>query len=480
MAKITTIIDIGSNSVRMAVFERTSQFGFYLKFEQKSKVRISEGTYENGGMLQEVAISRTLEVLREFYKIASIYKSRKIICVATSAVRDAPNRSIFISRAKKMGIQIKVIDGQKEAYFGAIAVANLSHHKSGIMVDIGGGSTECAIIENGKIKDSISINLGTIRLKELFLDKNLDTKETKNFILKELKNIPSHFRSDCIFGVGGSIRALAKIILKQSPDGINLLHGFEINIKQHEDLIDKIIKAKKDRLNDFGINDERTDNIQGGLLVLSCLFSLLKSKHIVTCGVGVREGVFLHDLLRRHGGSFPNCINPALSFIKDKFAHDKIANKRKKIALQLFNLMQEKFGIKESYKELFCIASLLCQIGSSIDFYSTNRHSAYMSLHMLRYCLSHKARAIISSLIEFSDKKLPKDTDLQKFKMNLNLEVIQILSFALSIAKILQFSTKALSFSFEENALTIKPCDFLLKEKLDKLATPKVIKLLTQ
>ncbi|EIE29528.1 guanosine pentaphosphate phosphohydrolase, partial [Helicobacter pylori] len=101
MAKITTVIDIGSNSVRLAVFKKTSQFGFYLLFETKSKVRISEGCYAFNGILQEIPMQRAVKALSEFKEIALKYKSKKILCVATSAVRDAPNRLEFVARGKK-------------------------------------------------------------------------------------------------------------------------------------------------------------------------------------------------------------------------------------------------------------------------------------------------------------------------------------------------------------------------------------------
>ncbi|WP_416374823.1 Ppx/GppA phosphatase family protein, partial [Helicobacter typhlonius] len=172
MAKITTVIDIGSNSARMAIYRRTSRFAFHLIYETKSKVRISEGCYESGGVLGQVPMDRAIYALKEFVQISKAHKSRKIFCVATSALRDAPNAKVLLDRAKKeCGVSIKVIDGKKEALYGGIACANLSHYKDGITMDIGGGSTECALIQDGKIIDLISLDIGTIRLKELFFDK---------------------------------------------------------------------------------------------------------------------------------------------------------------------------------------------------------------------------------------------------------------------------------------------------------------------
>ncbi len=172
MSKVTTIIDIGSNSMRMVVLQKSSRFAFSLINETKSKVKISEGCYENSGNLQEVPMQRAYESLKSFLNISNALKSRKIICVATSALRDAPNSKVFISRVKKdLGLNIKVIDGEKEAYYGGVAALNLLHEDSFVTVDIGGASTEFCFIKNGKIEKSISLNIGTVRIKELYFNK---------------------------------------------------------------------------------------------------------------------------------------------------------------------------------------------------------------------------------------------------------------------------------------------------------------------
>ncbi len=126
MAKVTTIIDIGSNSMRMVVLEKSSRFAFNLINETKSRVKISEGCYENNGNLQEAPMQRAFNSLQSFLNISKALKSRKIICVATSALRDAPNAKEFLSKVKnELSLNIRVIDGPKEAYYGGIAAQNL-------------------------------------------------------------------------------------------------------------------------------------------------------------------------------------------------------------------------------------------------------------------------------------------------------------------------------------------------------------------
>jgi exopolyphosphatase/guanosine-5'-triphosphate,3'-diphosphate pyrophosphatase len=166
---ITAIIDIGSNSARLVIYEASSEYGFHLICEKKSKVRIGEGAYEKGGYLQPIGIKRAYFALKEFIDTIKLYSVTKTICVATSALRDAPNGSDFTKWIKeKLNLDINIIDGKEEAKFGAIAGLNLLPIRNGITIDIGGGSSDLALIKDSKIIDTYSINLGTVRLKELF------------------------------------------------------------------------------------------------------------------------------------------------------------------------------------------------------------------------------------------------------------------------------------------------------------------------
>ena len=100
MAKRVAVIDIGSNSIRMAIYEKTSRFACHLLYETKSKVRISENAYQNAGTLQEKAMQRTFDALSEFLEISNSFSVRKTLCVATSSLRDAPNKQDFLLHVK--------------------------------------------------------------------------------------------------------------------------------------------------------------------------------------------------------------------------------------------------------------------------------------------------------------------------------------------------------------------------------------------
>ena len=109
MAKRTAIIDIGSNSARMVVYEKSSSFAFHLLKEIKSRIRLGEGAYELGGELQSEPMQRAYDALSEFVSIIKNLKCTKTFCVATSALRDAPNAKEFTKKIKKeLNLNIKI------------------------------------------------------------------------------------------------------------------------------------------------------------------------------------------------------------------------------------------------------------------------------------------------------------------------------------------------------------------------------------
>ena len=482
MSKITTIIDIGSNSMRMVVLQKSSRFAFNLINETKSKVKISEGCYENDGNLQEVPMQRAYESLKSFLNISSALKSRKIICVATSALRDAPNSNIFISRVKKdLGLNIKVIDGEKEAYYGGVAALNLLHDDTFVTVDIGGGSTEFCFVKNGKIEKSISLNIGTVRIKELYFNKdNIDG--AKKYILDDLKKI-----SDLgieipkkVVGIGGSIRALSKMIMTNNNYPLDILHGYNYSVKEEIFLFKKIVEARNnDELKSLGVKKDRFDTIKEGAFIFKTILDELCIEEVVTSGVGVREGVYLTDLLRNSNHKFPNNFNVSVRSLLDRFQIDEkqsayLGNNAKKI----FDILKPLHNLDNKYKSLLVISSKLHSIGSTLNFYKSNDNAFDFILNGLNYDFLHTSRIIVAHTIKFSKKSLPTKSDILKYEKLLpSLDVMKWMSFmiSLNLAVNQDFSRPKVSYELENNTLKIVLSNnsFLIESNVDKLESPE-------
>ncbi|MEY4505238.1 MAG: hypothetical protein RL154_1535 [Pseudomonadota bacterium] len=473
MARITAVIDIGSNSMRMVVMERTSRFGFRLLKEVKSRVRISEGAYENSGILQPSAVSRAVEAMRSFKEIAVGYKARKILCVATSAVRDAPNRSDFLRQVRQnTNIEIRVIDGEKEAYYGALSALNLLPIQNGITVDIGGGSTELGLIKNGKIEGLISLNLGTVRLKELVFDKNLSLQDAIKQLQPELSRIPENFKADTIIGIGGTNRALAGAIMKQTNYPIDVIHAFSFSWIEQKNYIEQIINSKQNRLKMLGIKPDRFDVIREGALIMKCVADIVGGKNFMASGGGVREGVFLADILRSCGHKFPPNLNPSVRSLLDRYCtNEDSANYIRQSALKLFDVLKPLHWLSSDYEIILNHASKLANIGENINFYSHRHHSYYILLNNLDYGLTHTQKLLIASIVKYHGKRFG-ELDNDEFYPLLadKTSIVKWLSVILTVAECLNstFSKPKWDAKIEGRTLVITSNDnfYLAKERI--------------
>jgi exopolyphosphatase/guanosine-5'-triphosphate,3'-diphosphate pyrophosphatase len=439
----------------MVVYEKTSRYAFHLLHEEKSKVRISQDAYKHNGELQEIPMQRTYNALHDFLSIADSFKVRKILCVATSALRDAPNKQEFILRVRHdLKLNIKTISGEKEAYFGAIACANLlPKQKSALSIDIGGGSTEFAFINENNVSNTISLKLGTVRLKELFFDKN-DIEGATRYIDKELEKLSDTSALTTLIGIGGTFRAISNAILKETLYPLNKIHAFEYSAAVFKDYLKRILKAENEKaLAALFIKSNRFDVIKPGTLILQRVMKKINIDHIITSGVGVREGVYLSDLLRSSKHKFPNNYNTSVRYILDSYVHDKaFSNNLASLSKKIFDLTSDYFGIAQEYKKALSIAAKLYPSGSSVYFYSQNKHTYYIIQSALEYGFKHHDIMLISTLTKYAKNRLPSDTHLQLYAKLLpeNVHIVHSLSYILSLSiALLSHRPRNIDFTME-------------------------------
>ncbi|MCC6294032.1 MAG: Ppx/GppA family phosphatase, partial [Bryobacterales bacterium] len=164
-------IDIGSNSVRMLAAEASPGAGFETLAADRQVTRLGESVFRNGRISPEAAAA-VCEVLA---RMAAAYRGLNVLAVravATSAVRDAANQQEFLARASEAaGAPVEIISGQEEARLIHLGVEALWPHPRSrvLVVDVGGGSAEFILAENGRRREAFSKPLGAVRLTEVFL-----------------------------------------------------------------------------------------------------------------------------------------------------------------------------------------------------------------------------------------------------------------------------------------------------------------------
>jgi len=479
MPKRTAVIDIGSNSARLVIFQRTSRYGFHLIIQQKSRVRIGEGAYEKGGRLQSVGVRRAFGALHSFTHTLKEYKVHKIHCVATSALRDAPNRKDFLALVRqKLGLRIRIIDGRKEAFYGGVAAANLLPVHDAVTVDIGGGSTDLALIRNGRVVDSFSLKLGTVRLKELFTDRHRQIEEAKEFIRDELSLLPESFRDATVVGIGGTARALSRGIMLKNRYPFEKIHAFPYKVREELSYFEKIVASPIDGLSQLFIKKNRFDTIREGTHIYLEVLRHLGAKKVLSSGVGVREGVFLSDLLRNDALRFPRGVNPSLRSIKDRF--DLLGlpeGNKQQIGRRLFAALRENFQGQENHLQLLRHALSLSNIGKMLTIYKEHQHAFYIASQELNFGFTHRQMLTIALLLRSKGDSLYYRPLYRQYRELLpSKKRIKWLSFIYSLTLILHenSSEAQIEFQWGEDTLRIlsdRPL-YLAHEALESLQRP--------
>jgi exopolyphosphatase/guanosine-5'-triphosphate,3'-diphosphate pyrophosphatase len=480
LAKRVAVIDIGSNSVRMVIYEKTSRFAFHILHEEKSKVRLSENAYQNGNNLQNLPMQKTFNALENFLTIIDSYKARKTLCVATSALRDAPNKKDFINRVRnKLGLKIKIIDGEKESHYGAVACANLlPEQESSLSIDIGGGSTEFSFISKKNITNNVSLNLGTVRLKELYFDKD-DIGGAKKYIDSELSKL-HYVDASNIIGIGGTFRAITESLMQYDNYPFKKLHAYESSYKQFSKFLDKIFAADEDELKKLAIKKNRFDVIKPGALILQRVLNKFKVNKLIASGVGVREGVYLSDMLRNSKDKLPDNYNTSVRSILDLHVDNiTYSNQLTKVAKTLFDFTYQELGIDKKYRYELGIAAKLCMSGSNIHAYSQYKHSYNLIKDALEFGFTHKQIMLISTLVKYTKRKLPSLSHVTKYSSLLpEKQELNALSYLLSLSVcLLSHKPRNIDFtiSFKNSELNInsKNSLYLAKENIKKLESLK-------
>ncbi|MGM0500036.1 MAG: hypothetical protein ACQERL_07525, partial [Bacillota bacterium] len=189
--KKLAVIDIGSNSIKMILVDYRSDKSFRIIDELKETARLGEGMHQNS-YLKEGRIQKALQTLTLFKNLCDAVEVDQIVAVATAAVREADNQQKFLDRVyNQTGIEVRVLAGKEEAYYDYKGVANSFDLESGLVMDVGGGSVELVLMENRKVKESISLPFGALTITEKFdlYESNNSDKEIKDYLYEEFSKL---------------------------------------------------------------------------------------------------------------------------------------------------------------------------------------------------------------------------------------------------------------------------------------------------
>ena len=284
------VIDIGSNSVRLVVYEALKRSPTPL-FNEKVSCGLGRTLASTGG-LDEEGVERALQALRRFRAVTDQLGAGELHIVATAAAREASNGPDFIKEAEQIcGVDIAVLSGRKEAKLAASGVIAGNYKVDGLAADLGGGSLEIIDIRKQKLIGGATLPLGGLRLIDVS-DGSL--KKAAKFIEKSLSKVDwlSAGEGRPFYGVGGTWRAFARLHMAQTEYPLSVMHGYEIPAPEalkFAELLDRLSPSTLDGVAE--ISKARRETIPFGALVLAALLTRIRPSHFVLSAFGVREGI---------------------------------------------------------------------------------------------------------------------------------------------------------------------------------------------
>lgn len=286
------IIDIGSNSIRLVVYDRRSRAPMQI-FNEKVLCGLGCGL-ETTGRLQIESMAIAQANLMRFVAVARAMKVADLEVVATAAVRDAANGREFVAEMeRRCHIKVRILSGGAEARLSALGVISAIPGAEGMMGDLGGGSLELVEVGRNRIGRNATMPLGPLRLAEA---SGGDIDQARDVVDRHLKKLGwlKSVRGRTLYAVGGSWRSLARAHMVARDYPLHVIHQYTT---QRNDLDRFLTSIQRRRTKDLpGASRRRAESLPLAGIVLQRVIKFSKPKAIVFSAFGLREGCMYDSL----------------------------------------------------------------------------------------------------------------------------------------------------------------------------------------
>lgn len=398
-AKPVAVLDIGSNSVRLVVYERLTR-ALTVLYNEKSASTLGRGVAASG-RLADTSMASALKAIRRFAMVCRMTEVGEIFAFATSAVREAENGPEFARAVESViGVPVRVLSGAEEAHFAAYGLVSGMPQFKGIVGDLGGGSLEFAMVDHGHDTGGETHELGVIRLQD---DSQMKPAGAAGIVRERLKRskllAPGRYGS--FAAIGGTWRALAKLHQTRCNYPLHMVQDYTVAVADILPLCDALIEGNGDKKLVKGIetvSGSRKDLLPYGAAVLAEVLRAGEFKEVVFSALGVREG-YLYDRLSDEDKAIDPLLQAAeeISQLRSRapdFAHDLIGG-----SAELFGLLGvEETAQEETLREAACFIS-------DIGWRAHPDYRGEQSIQMIAFSdivgLDHAGRAFLARTLAF-------------------------------------------------------------------------------
>lgn len=420
MSESVAVIDLGSNTARLALTHVFADRSFVRDRELPEQVRLADHL-DAEGLLGPEGVARALAAARLFARFCEARGVDRVLAVATGAVRMARNGADVVRQIEaETGLSFEIISGEQEALYGYLGVANTLVVPHGLILDVGGASSEIVRVAGGRAEERVSLPFGALTVTRAFLDRDLSSPE-------QLERLDAHlaeaFRSlpwiapggrgepgvrpsvapPSLVGLGGTARAIGKIYRRQVGYPLPLIHGLAVPIGAVREIYRTLReKSLAERKEVPGLSRARADGIVGGTAVIHALAQAIGAETLTVSGRGVRDGVFFGYLL---GTVSPDAVveDPALPATRNLMCQFGVPETHTRhvaeLAESLFDGLAPLHGLGGPERRLLGIAALLHDVGIAVSFYRHPAHGFYLIIGSGVDGLTHRELVIVAALV---------------------------------------------------------------------------------
>ncbi len=419
---ILAAIDIGSSAIRMDIAETRPDGSIRILDSLKKGVQLGREAFTQGHLSQET-IRAACDALRDFKKVMDTYGVARYRAVATSAVRESSNSETFLDRLlMSTGLDVEVIDGPEENRLTLSAVmdslrgvSDLGQAKS-ILVEVGGGSTDIAVLSGGELQQSGTFPLGSIRLRAEMSAGSAKHDQQIRALRRQIAGFVSSLKREmeirdaahCI-ALGGDVRFAARMLKNEAPDS----KLTPIPKDKFSELVDSFARLTIDGLvQKYSIPYLDAETLAPALLTYLQILKETQAKDIIISDANIRAGI-LQDLApAEQGKRLRNLSIQILSAARSlgrKYHYDENhAERVRELSVRLFDELKTEQRMTETHKLYLEVAAILHDIGLFISSRSHHKHSQYLISSSELFGLRQRELEIIASIARYHRRALPQ------------------------------------------------------------------------
>ena len=421
--RLVAVIDIGASAIRIVVAELDSD-GEWRRLDRAARpVFLGRDVFMTGFIGRE-SLLQAVRILRGYREMLDGWQidDKNVRVIATSAIREAKNRDIFLDRVQiQTGLRVDVVEGIEENHLTYMAVQHAIGsmrpqfaRSSAIILEVGGGTTELMLLRRGKMAAAHSLRLGTIRLEQQVNPSWESASRIEEYLRENIRVtreiLDAELELDKIryyVAVGGDARLAANTVGRQEEEHFRVIERSDFN-----DLMKRLQRLTVDEIvRELGVTYNEAEGLVPALLVYKVFLDATSADQLIVPDVSIREGVLLGlagEGTARLEEQFYNQVVASARSIGKKFHYDEVHSRHvTMLALSLFDQLADEHGLGNKERILFEVACLLHDIGTYIRASGHHKHGQYIIQNSEIFGLSNDDLKIVSNVVRYHRKASP-------------------------------------------------------------------------